>query len=114
MFYQKELEYRRMMRYPPFSALANVLVRSASQADALRMAGEIGRLLTPPPENVKISGPAEAPVLRLFQEYRYQLLIKAAHRKALREALVKVRDYALASKWGATALVIDVDPLSLM
>lgn len=114
LFYQRELEFRRMFRYPPFSALANVLVRSQSQADALRMAGEIGRLLTPPPENVKITGPAEAPMLRLFQEYRYQLLIKAAHRKALREVLMKIRDYAVANKWGATALVIDVDPLSLM
>lgn len=114
LYYQKELEFRRMMRYPPFSALANVLVRSHSQPDALRMASELGRLLTPPPEQVKIVGPAEAPMLRLFQEYRYQLLVKAAHRKALREVLVTIRDYAVASKWGATALVIDVDPLSLM
>jgi primosomal protein N' (replication factor Y) len=27
-FYEKELQFRRLMRYPPFSALANVLVRS--------------------------------------------------------------------------------------
>jgi primosomal protein N' (replication factor Y) len=114
LYYQKELEFRRMMRYPPFSALANVLVRSQSQPEALRMAGEIGHLLTPPPEQVKILGPAEAPVLRLLQEYRYQLLVKAAGRKPLREALVKIRDYAVQKKWGPTALVIDVDPLSLM
>jgi len=113
-FYRKELEFRRMMRYPPFSALANVLVRSQSQADALRMGGEIGHLLTPPPEQVKILGPAEAPMLRLLREYRYQILLKAATRKALREVLVKIRDYAVDKKWGPTALVIDVDPLSLM
>src|SRR5208337_2278501 len=46
-FYEKELHFRRLMRYPPFSALANVLVRSASQEDALRLAGELGSLLTP-------------------------------------------------------------------
>jgi primosomal protein N' (replication factor Y) len=103
-----------MMRYPPFSALANVLVRSQRQEEALRRAGEIGHLLTPPPEQVRILGPAEAPVLRLLQEYRYQLLVKAANRKVLREVLVKIRDYAVEKKWGATALVIDVDPLSLM
>jgi hypothetical protein len=27
---------------------------------------------------------------------------------------VKIRDYAVENKWGATTLVIDVDPLSLM
>jgi primosomal protein N' (replication factor Y) len=113
-FYEKELHFRRLMRYPPFSALANVLVRSGSQEDALRLAGELGSLLTPPPEQLKILGPAEAPVARLKSEYRYQLLIKAASRKALKETLDRLRRYALASKWPATALVIDVDPLTLL
>ncbi len=59
-------------------------------------------------------GPAEAPVPRLKNEYRYQFLIKAASRKALNELLRKIRAFAVAQKWGATALVIDVDPLTLM
>jgi primosomal protein N' (replication factor Y) len=53
-------------------------------------------------------------VARLKNEYRYQFLIKAASRKALNELLQSVRCFALEHKWGATALVIDVDPLSLM
>ncbi|MGC9970898.1 MAG: primosomal protein N' [Bryobacteraceae bacterium] len=113
-FYEKELHFRRLMRYPPFSALANVLVRSQSQEDALRLSGELGMLLTPPPEQLKILGPAEAPVARLKSEYRYQLLLKAASRKALKEALDGLRRYALEHKWPATALVIDVDPLTLL
>ena len=32
-FYEKELNFRRMMHYPPFSAMANVLVRSEKQED---------------------------------------------------------------------------------
>ena len=35
-FYQRELEFRRAMRYPPFSAMANVLVRAEKQEMALR------------------------------------------------------------------------------
>ena len=34
-FYQKEIQFRKLMRYPPFAALANVLVRSQKQEDAL-------------------------------------------------------------------------------
>jgi primosomal protein N' (replication factor Y) len=113
-FYEKELNFRRLMRYPPFSALANVLVRSESQEDALRMSGELGVLLTPPPEQIKVLGPAEAPVPRLKSEYRYQLLIKAAGRKALKSTLDTVRGFAESRRWPATALVIDVDPLSLL
>ena len=113
-FYEKELNFRRMMHYPPFSAMANVLVRSEKKEMAMRMSTELGYLLNPPPEKLRVMGPAEAPVPRLKNEYRYQFLIKAASRKALNELLQKIRHFALEHKWGATALVIDVDPLTLM
>ena len=80
----------------------------------MRMSADLGMLLAPPPEKLKIMGPAEAPVPRLKNEYRYQFLIKAASRKALNELLQRIRAFALDHKWSATALVIDVDPLSLM
>jgi primosomal protein N' (replication factor Y) len=113
-FYEKEVQFRRTLRYPPFSALANVLVRSEKQEDALRMSTELGRLLTPPPEGLRALGPAEAPVSRLKSEYRYQMLIKAASRKTLNETLHALRRFALDQRWPATSLVIDVDPLSLL
>jgi len=113
-FYEKELNFRRMMHYPPFAAMANVLVRSEKKEMAMRMSTELGFLLNPPPEKLRVMGPAEAPVPRLKNEYRYQFLIKAASRKALNELLQKIRNFAIEHKWGATALVIDVDPLTLM
>jgi primosomal protein N' (replication factor Y) len=113
-FYEKELQFRRLMRYPPFAALANVLVRSAKQEDAHRMSVELGRMLTPAPENIKVLGPAEAPVPRLKSEYRYQLLIKAANRKRLNELLGDLRRFAAGEKWNPTSLVIDVDPITLL
>jgi primosomal protein N' (replication factor Y) len=113
-FYEKELNFRRFMHYPPFTAMANLLVRSDKQEAALRMSTELGTYLMPPPEQIKVIGPAEAPVLRLKTEFRYQILIKAASRKALNELLRGVRRFAQERKWPATALVMDVDPLSLL
>jgi primosomal protein N' len=55
------------------------------------MSSELGLLLTPPPEKLKIMGPAEAPVPRLKNEYRYQFLMKAASRKALNELLQRIQ-----------------------
>ncbi|HPQ17259.1 MAG TPA: hypothetical protein PLP04_18660, partial [Bryobacteraceae bacterium] len=69
--YEKELEFRRMMRYPPFSALANVLVRSESREQALKLSADLGALLTPPPEHLKVLGPAEAPLSRLKGRSRW-------------------------------------------
>ncbi|MGI8992493.1 MAG: replication restart helicase PriA, partial [Bryobacteraceae bacterium] len=113
-FYEKEVQFRRFMHYPPFSAMANILVRSEKQEDALRMSSEMSLYLAPAPEKLKVMGPAEAPVPRLKAEYRYQFLIKAASRKTLNEFLRRAQDFARARKWNATALVIDVDPLTLM
>ena len=112
-FFEKELQFRRFMKYPPFSAMANVLVRAGKQEDALRMSTELGHHLTPAPENMKIMGPAEAPVPRLKAEFRYQLLIKSGSRKALNALLKRAQSFARQQKWSATALVIDVDPLTL-
>lgn len=113
-FYEKELQFRRFMKYPPFAAMANLIVRAAKQEDALRMSTELGHQLSPAPDNMKILGPAEAPVPKLKAEFRYQLLIKSASRKSLNALLQRAREFAKSQKWGATALVIDVDPQSLM
>ena len=114
LFYEKEIQFRRLMRYPPFSALANVLVRSERQEQALAMSAELGQLLDPAPEGLKVLGPAEAPVPRLRNEFRYQLLLKASSRKRLNEVLQTLRRHAVDRKWSATGLVIDVDPMTLM
>jgi len=113
-FYQKEIQFRKLMRYPPFAALANVLVRSQKQEDALAMSTELGRMLDPAPEGVKVLGPAEAPVPKLKSEFRYQLLLKAADRRLLNQTLRDLQRFARDQKWPATALIIDVDPLTLM
>jgi primosomal protein N' (replication factor Y) len=113
-FYAKELEFRRAMRYPPFGALANVVVRGAKDEDALARSAALGRLLNPPPEGVKVLGPAAASLHRLKNEYRYQMLIKSSSRKRLNEILGEVRRFAAAEKWNPTSLVIDVDPMSIL
>ena len=37
------------MKYPPFAAMANILIRAAKQEDALRMSTELGHHITPAP-----------------------------------------------------------------
>jgi primosomal protein N' (replication factor Y) len=113
-FYAKEIEFRRLMYYPPFGALANVLVRSAREEEALQRSAALGRLLQPAPEGVKVLGPAAAAMARLKNEYRYQMLLKAASRKRLNEVLCELRRFATAEKWNPTTLVIDVDPVTLL
>ncbi len=113
-FYKKELEFRKWLRYPPFAAFANVIVRDPKQEEALRKATQLGYVLTPPPEGTRIMGPAEAAMPRLENEYRYQILIKAVKRSTIREVIKTLRALAEREKWRATSLVIDVDPINLV
>ncbi len=113
-FYAKEIEFRRLMHYPPFGALANVIVRGTKEEEALARSAALGRLLNPTPEGVKILGPAAASLARLKNEYRYQMLIKTSSRKRLNEILGQVRGYAAAEKWNPTSLMIDVDPMTIL
>jgi primosomal protein N' (replication factor Y) len=114
MFYSKEIEFRRLMSYPPFSALANVVVRATREEQALTRSAALGRLLNPAPEGIRVLGPAPAAVARVKNEFRYQMLIKAVHRKRLREILTDLRRYAQSESWNPTALLIDVDPMTLL
>jgi primosomal protein N' (replication factor Y) len=113
-FYTKEIEFRRLMAYPPFAALASVIVRGANEEDALSRSAALGRLLQPPPDGVRVLGPAAAALARLKNEYRYQMLLKAATRARLNEVLTDLRRFAHGEKWNPTSLVIDVDPVTLL
>ncbi len=114
-FYEKELRYRNWMRYPPFSALANVLVRSDNLDDALKYSGLLGRWFEQTPKDgVRVLGPAVAPLSRLKNDYRYHFVLKSASRKRLNELLRAMLAYAAEQKIPRTNVVVDVDALSMM
>jgi len=114
-FYEKELQYRRWMHYPPFTALANVLVRSDEMVQALKFSGMLGHWLEKhPPEGVRVLGPASAPLARLKREYRYHFILKSQSRERLNAALRALLDFAAAEKIPRSKLVVDVDPVSLL
>jgi primosomal protein N' (replication factor Y) len=113
-FYAKEIEFRKLMHYPPLGALASVLVGSSNEEEAITRSAALGRLLNPPPEGVRVLGPAPAAVARVKTEYRFQILLKTSSRARLNAVLGEIRRFAAAEKWNSTMLAIDVDPVSLL
>jgi len=114
-FYEKELRYRGWMRYPPFSALANVLVRSDKLEQALRWSGVLGRWFEANAQKgVRVLGPAAAPIVRLKRDYRYHFVLKSDSRKRLNELLRALVAHAGEQKIPRTNVIVDVDPLSLL
>lgn len=113
-FVEKDANFRRWMHYPPFAALAAVLVRHRDEAKARILAestrNHLERQALPA---TRVLGPAPAPLARAKQEYRFQFLLKSGSRRELAGALRRLRAFAREQKFGATALIVDVDPLNL-
>ena len=114
-FYAREVQFRRAMFYPPFTALAGVMVLERSREKAAGLAREIGDLFdsvrTP---SVRILGPAAAPLEKINRTFRHQLLIKSASRAPLHRLLKQLQAYMSEHKISPTRVVIDVDPISLL
>jgi primosomal protein N' (replication factor Y) len=114
-FYEKELQFRSWMHYPPYSALANVLVRSDKLDAALQWSGILGKWFDATRhEGVRVLGPAPAPITRLKRDYRYHFVLKSPSREKLNTTLRAMLQYAAQMKIPRTHVIVDVDALWLM
>jgi primosomal protein N' (replication factor Y) (superfamily II helicase) len=112
-FFERELDFRRKMRYPPFVSMINTIVRSRTFAGAMDDAAGIAQRVRSDAERsgLKVLGPAPAPIGRLRGEYRAQLLFKGARRTQMREAVLA----AIAARPELQRRVmVDVDPVSVL
>ncbi|MGB8030979.1 MAG: primosomal protein N' [Terracidiphilus sp.] len=115
-FAERELKYRRWMHYPPFGALANVLVQSQKLEEAAGWAGVLGKYLVQSQSGgaVRVLGPCTAPIARIKGVYRFHMILKSANRKALNEALRCLLAHAAEKDVPRRNLIVDVDALRLM
>jgi primosomal protein N' (replication factor Y) len=114
-FYEKELRFRSWMHYPPYSSLANVLVRSDKLDEALTWSGILGKWFEKTRhEGIRVLGPAAAPIVRLKRDYRYHFVLKSASREKLNALLRTMLAYAAQQKIPRTQVIVDVDALWLM
>ena len=114
-FYEKELQFRAWMHYPPYSAIANVLIRSEKLDEALTWSGELGRWFEKTRhEGIRVLGPAAAPITRLKRDYRYHFILKSPSRERMNVLLRAMLAEAAARKIPRTQVIVDVDALWLM
>jgi primosomal protein N' (replication factor Y) (superfamily II helicase) len=113
-FYEKEAQFRQMLHYPPFAALASVLIRDRKIENAIKWSRALASYFEKFENGgVKILGPAAAPLARLRQEYRFQFILKAKQRAAMSRVLNGALDFCAAKEIPETAVIVDVDPASL-
>jgi primosomal protein N' (replication factor Y) len=111
-FYASEIAAREKVAYPPFGRLASMVVsgkdKHATEGFARRLAG-----LAPRAEEVRVLGPAEAPLALIRGRHRFRLLIKSPRAFDLSDYLRHWLAVAPKPK-GDMRLEVDVDPQSFL
>jgi primosomal protein N' (replication factor Y) len=114
-FAAKEMYFRRAMRYPPFAVLANVLVQGEDPTEVLGWVSVLGEWLRAAKlGDVRVLGPAAAPIARIKRVFRYHFVLKAARRDVLGVALRRLLAEAEARGVPRRNVVVDVDAVHLM
>lgn len=88
-FFRQELKFRRLMDYPPFSHMVEILFQGENLRNVARISREFRAHARKYAEDVEILGPALASVSRVRGVYRVQVILKARRKKMLDDVLKK-------------------------
>jgi len=115
IFYQKELRFRRIMKYPPFTSLVNIILKGRNLKKLKIKADKVAQeLQSQDTRGIWIIGPAPAPISKIKGNYRYQIILKARNRTRLKTILKETINNLRENRIGIKDIFIDIDPLSLM
>jgi primosomal protein N' (replication factor Y) len=109
-FYSAEIEAREKAGYPPFGRLASLLVSSADKHATESYARKIA-MVSPIHDEVRVLGPAEAPLAVVRGRHRFRLLVKSPRNFDLSAYLREWLAVVPKAK-GTLKLEVDVDPQS--
>ena len=120
-FYRQEIQFRQALGYPPFSRMIQIRINGRDKAATARRAHRVGELCARMQQSrerfagIQMLGPIEAPLARIANQYRWQILLKGPQSREL-NGLVRALLFNASKQTGqdGTALGVDVDPVFLM
>jgi primosomal protein N' (replication factor Y) len=121
-FFQKEIELREQLGYPPFSYLACLRLQGnhkhKTEEIARGMAERMMQVTGSWPKrgkDLQVLGPVEAPLSKLKGKYRWQIFIRSKGPNLLHVFLKKVGDDLKRMLRGSgVSLTVDIDPYQML
>jgi primosomal protein N' (replication factor Y) (superfamily II helicase) len=119
-FYRQEIDFRKMMGYPPFRNLIQILIDDADAGKAGHMAETVAEALRrhiaimDAASRPHVLGPAAAPMEKLRGKYRMQILVKSPAASGALSLLQSCFEDLERRKISSAKIHVDVDPLSLL
>src|SRR5262245_12058380 len=111
-FYTSEIELREKTHYPPFGRLASLVVSAPERPVAESYARRLA-VISPRADDVRVLGPAEAPLAVVRGRHRFRLLVKSPRAFDL-SAYLREWLAAAPKRKSNLKLDVDVDPQSFL
>ncbi len=113
--YEKEMEIRENPRFPPYVRLINIKVSGSREEQVRKTAAQVAQLCrSRNVPGIDILGPAPAPIDRIRDRYRWQVLLKSQTSVPLHDVCSMVMDKGSLDLKGDLRVSVDVDPESMM
>jgi primosomal protein N' (replication factor Y) len=111
-----EMPQREELSYPPYGHLARLVVRSEIESKALQtadlLAAEIQRANDVLNQDLRVLGPAPAPVEKLRGKYRFHMLVFSDHKLALQQVVSRVQGQL--KPIDGVQWIVDIDPQDML
>ena len=121
-FYNKEIHFRKSLKYPPFSRMLQIKISGNDKEKTRQHALALGNLCNTLKKNnkafiktIEVLGPIEAPVAKIAKQYRWQILLKSLSVREL-HSLIHLMMFKNSSKFykHKIKIVVDMDPFFMM
>lgn len=114
-FYEKEIQMRELMVYPPFCYMIRILVSDFQPDGLLEMMQQMADRIAEKYPAIELLGPSEAPVAVVRKRHRFHLILKGQYLDLLREAAEYGQTFMNLSRKSKTLrILIDVEPSSVL
>lgn len=118
-FYRQEIANRELLSYPPFTHFAIILLRGKSETQTINTAETLESIMRSLQEanypDLEILGPAPAPLAKIKQYYRWQIILKSAETQNIKGLIEQTKKkLPTAIVRGDVIISIDMDPLTLL
>ncbi len=110
-FYDKELQMRQLLNFPPFCRVARLVFRGEDK----NLVASFSKFILEKIENsstISVVGPAECPIPFINKNHRYQMMLRSPHFKLIHSSICELKPYLEAER--RVYVEIDMDPVSLL
>ncbi len=115
-FVQQELQHRKSFNYPPFGRMVRMILSDSDYLSLLDEAKWLAAMIQQSPvyrpETLRLIGPQNAPLQRMDEKYRMEIILLSPTPGPLQQVLSDLRQRGLFQKFRAD-VTVDVDPMAM-